>query len=503
MDISREIFSGKRGDTLLMRKSRFTRLAILLLLAALLCPALCLSAYATGACEYYSMSMTVGADASERYVSWYMTADAFVTLEYAELPPDGEFPQLFYEVSPSPRYSNTNAAWYCNALLDYLEPDTEYAYRICINGETPDEFYTFKTAPQGSFEFLFVADPQIGATGNIEGDLVGWQQTLTRATTMFPNAKLLVSAGDQVESATNMEQYRAVLSPAELSSLAFAPTIGNHDSWHGTFSHHFTLPNTLVGGNRYGETAAGSDYWYRYNGGLFIHLNTNNADVEEHRVFMEYAIDENPDAAWKIVVLHHSLYSAGGHYNSEETLNLREELVPLLTELDVDVVLMGHDHVYVRTYMMNEFVPDDTVTLPTSVTDPTGILYLTGGTAAGQKWYTLPAGEAFPYAAVIKQEQAAIFTHVTVKNSSFAINVYRSDSGVLLDSFEIRRTGVVDDPGPTPTPTPDLTPTPDPTPTQPPADDSVVLWVAIPSATVALAAAGVGTALYLRRRRTK
>jgi 3',5'-cyclic AMP phosphodiesterase CpdA len=50
---------------------------------------------------------------------------------------------------------------------------------------------------------------------------------------------------------------------------------------------------------------------------------------------------------WKVVALHHPLYSSGHHGS---TLDARERLEPILVRHHVDLVLAGHDHNYERTH---------------------------------------------------------------------------------------------------------------------------------------------------------
>jgi 3',5'-cyclic AMP phosphodiesterase CpdA len=52
------------------------------------------------------------------------------------------------------------------------------------------------------------------------------------------------------------------------------------------------------------------------------------------------------NSAWKIVYLHHPLYSSGATHGS--SLALRQTLEPLFVKYGVRVVLTGHDHIYER-----------------------------------------------------------------------------------------------------------------------------------------------------------
>lgn len=61
-------------------------------------------------------------------------------------------------------------------------------------------------------------------------------------------------------------------------------------------------------------------------------------------------------ALWKIVFLHHPLYSSAKKHGNEssdgkEVLRLRQSIEPILIKYSVDVVVNGHDHVYERPQM--------------------------------------------------------------------------------------------------------------------------------------------------------
>jgi hypothetical protein len=58
---------------------------------------------------------------------------------------------------------------------------------------------------------------------------------------------------------------------------------------------------------------------------------------------------------WTIVYFHHSLYTKGSHDSDTETdlVILRQLLNPILEDYGVDLVLMGHSHVYERSYLLD------------------------------------------------------------------------------------------------------------------------------------------------------
>lgn len=382
--------------------------------------------------------ITMGADETSRNITWYSpSTSSTASVEYAVKGDDDTFPTEYMSANATAKSSS--GYYYCQATMTGLAADTEYIYRF-KNGNIISQTYTLSTGADGAFSFIFVGDPQIGASGNAETDGANWAATLDTALNHFPETSFLISAGDQVNSAGSESEYAQYLSPEAMTKLTTATVIGNHDTGSAAHSRHFYDPNkTASNGQTYGATNAGCDYWYVYNDVLFLNLNTNNVSTAEHKAFMEDAIAQNPHVLWKVVVFHHSIYSAAGHAVNLDILTRREELVPVFTELDIDVVLMGHDHVYVRSYMMNGFAADRTNGIQSSVTDPSGILYLTACSSSGSKYYSLLNSD-FEYAAVKVQENTPNYTNVQVTPTSFKISTYRSTDSSLVDEFEIKKT---------------------------------------------------------------
>ena len=186
-------------------------------------------------------------------------------------------------------------------------------------------------------------------------------------------------------------------------------------------------------------TKAGSDYWFVYENTLFIDINSNNRSTAEHKAFIEEAIAANPNVKWKTVVFHHSIYSTASHVNDSDIITRREELPQVFTDLDIDVVLMGHDHVYTRTYMMNGYTPDTEQGEKSSVTNPTGILYLTANSASGSKYYDIKAPNA-EYSAKMDQSYRRTVTDIDVTDTSYTMTTYYADTMEVLDQFTINKT---------------------------------------------------------------
>lgn len=381
-----------------------------------------------------SVILMVGSDETSRNLTWYANVDTAGNVQWAKQSDmqDGLFPAQYNEAAATSIATNDEGFYSNQATMTNLEENTAYVYRV-VNGDTVSQIYTFETGDfDEGFSFILAGDPQIGA-GNTETDTVGWDETLDTAIAQL-DPDFLVSAGDQVNTNNNETQYTGYLNDA-LTYLTSATTIGNHDSGSAAYNEHFNLPNEST---QLGATTAGTDYWFVYDNTLFMVINSNNRSTAEHKEFLESAIAQNPDVRWKTVVFHHSVYSTASHVDDGDIIERREELPPMFSELDIDVVLMGHDHVYTRTYMMNGTTPDDSQGVQSEVTNPEGVLYLTANSASGSKYYDIKAPEA-AYSAVMDQSYRRTITDIDVTDTSYTMTTYYMDTMEVLDTFTINK----------------------------------------------------------------
>ena len=376
-----------------------------------------------------SIFLTVGNDTSSQGITWYADTETAGEVQYAVKTGD-TFPENYLTVPASSTAANEKGFYSNQAVLTGLLPDKEYVYRV-KNGDTISDIYSFTSGNNdGSYEFAFVGDPQIGA-GSTDSDIEGWNETLKTISSKF-NADFLLSGGDQVNTASNETQYTGYINEL-FTSLPSATTIGNHDSGSAAYNQHFNLPNESADK---GQTTAGSDYWFVYENTLFINLNSNDRSTAEHKAFIEEAIAANPNVKWKTVVFHHSIFSTASHVDDGDIITRRNELPQVFKDLDIDVVLMGHDHVYTRTYMMDGTTPDTSKGVQSSVTNPTGILYLTANSASGSKYYDIKAPNA-EYSAKMDQSYRRMVTDIKVTDTSYTMKTYYADDLSLLDEFTI------------------------------------------------------------------
>ncbi len=392
---------------------------------------------------FTSVVMNIGASESQRNLTWYTTTKrtAEVHLALASDVKGDVFPENYQTFVATSTLATNKEGYFTNkATITGLKERTSYVYRL-VSGSTKSGLYKFRTGYFSKFTFGFLGDPQFGW----DYWTPYWRDSLQKVTGKY-NADFLVCAGDQVDNGEIEAEYDYFLVD-ELTTNAFAPTIGPYHDFkpnapNPAFSEHYNLPNVS---DKYGVTQAGADYWYRYNNALFMHLNSSDTDglYDEHYAFMKDAIEKNSDAKWRFVVFHNALFSTGPHSASEMAAP-REHFSPQLSELGIDVVLSGHDHVYVRSKMMIGNKISDDVVKNNTVTDPKGVLHICANSSSGSKFYEKQVENA-NYVALDNYTQLAsavifdVSDHKLTMKSVFLkgdVNLNVED-GTVFDTFTI------------------------------------------------------------------
>ena len=234
---------------------------------------------------------------------------------------------------------NGKAAYYV-ARLRQLKPDAHYRYRAVTQGCGSD-WFTFKTYPEQRdlFSFLFVGDVQdtIGGIAN---------RLLRDALAHHPECEFLVCGGDLIERPTNQHWAETFLT---LDSIGQAMPIlnatGNHDYLKGIIQRlerRFPLVFSYFLDSKVGDNMV---YTLNYcNAQLFV-LDSNREFfyLWTQRQWLEEQLSQSR-AKWKILVLHHPLYSVKGKNNAIQ----RWMFDDLVQKYGVDLVLQGHEHAYAR-----------------------------------------------------------------------------------------------------------------------------------------------------------
>lgn len=423
--------------------------------------------------NYEHVSLTPGADETQLNYAWYShTVETPKVRVATKQNMDGA---IEFEGTQTEAVTIDGVKYYSNkVIVKNLKEDTNYYYQVMQNGKWQDaEVYTTKSFSE--FSFLYVGDPQIGASKNqtsteqekmvsvgnevsstaadnlaARNDGYNWNNILNDAVKDHSNVSFIVSAGDQVNAGKNEREYAAYLGADALTSLPVATMIGNHDSVSNQYSLHFNNPNAFSSKDAnyiQGQTEAGTDYYYSYGNVLFIVLDTNNYNCATHENVMKKAISENKDAKWRIVVFHQDIFGSGYDHSDSDGMVLRTQLTPLMDKYDIDVVLQGHDHTYSRTYQLQGDGKDHTAygkdvdmksadyitqnncyqivddTESGTVVNPKGTVYLEANSATGSKFYNLIASKQ-DYISERSQTWTPSYSVVTVTDNSFSVKTY-------------------------------------------------------------------------------
>jgi len=154
-------------------------------------------------------------------------------------------------------------------------------------------------------------------------------------------------------------------------------------------------------------------------------INQQEAIDNEQLVWLNDALSASK-ARWKVVFLHHSIYSAatkfGGHGRQRSLLRLRSLLEPIFVNRGVDLVLAGHDHHYDRSTLQ-----------PTASPNRHRVQYVTAGASALLRVGVVSQKNTFTAKAV-----AGVNSFLVVRATTDAIQIEAiGGDGKTLDTFAV------------------------------------------------------------------
>ena len=303
------------------------------------------------------------------------------------------------QASESPKYDICTAAGLPrNTKFDYvshkaqatnLTPGTVYSWRVGY-GEYWSEVAQFvtKDANQGDFSFVYMTDSHIQDAEYIEQA----RQCAEAVVKNEPDVKFCVFPGDFVDTggATNSEWqweqwFEGSMRPA-LNKMAFVPTDGNHDDSPSlNYDFHF---NTDWGFANAAETKPqfkGITYSFVYGDVLFLVYSlqdwwraqgSSDKDLKSTYLSKDVAnwfkdqIAKYPNTRYRVTLSHKNIFSGAGHHTDDECPLLRDIMIPILKECEIDLAIQGHDHCY---EVMGPVDPDTWTVVPGSITDTTRV----------------------------------------------------------------------------------------------------------------------------------
>ncbi|MFC8921971.1 fibronectin type III domain-containing protein [Cellulosimicrobium sp. NPDC057127] len=389
--------------------------------------------------EVRDVALNIGADETQANVAWFSTLPGAGEVQWARATDGaGEVDWASAQTSSSTGGPSSDGATYHHATMTGLEEHTSYTYRVGSAATGWSEPSTFDTGTFGDeFSFLFIGDAQIGASGNAAADADRWAASLDTMTERHPDTAFLLSAGDQVDTAGSTQQYTGFLAPEQMRELRFAVQDGNHDTASALYDQHYAMPNLSSDPRR--------DYWYSYNDVLVVAIDSNDssaAQIAQHETFLRDVVTEHgDDHAWVLVTFHHSLYSQAFHSRDTDVVRMREALSPVFSELGVDLVLAGHDHIYTRSHLMEGTTPvapaSEAAVGDVLVPDDDQVLYVTGNSASGSKFYGFDGLK--PWTARWEQERTPSYSDVDVTPGTLTVTTYETATERVMDQVTLQR----------------------------------------------------------------
>lgn len=347
-----------------MKKSMFRILSIVLCFALLFGGAV--STSAEGSVEISRIHCTVNGDtATQRGISWFTNVETDTVVEIYSLGLINVTDKLTIETECEEWDGN----YMHKANISGLTAGVTYTYRIG-NGEVW-ETGTF-TTDNGDNIVNFVAVADIQAS-SLENFVVG-QATINAAFEKMPYADFYVNLGDFTNDSTNEEwDFYAEAMDGINAAQTIIPVAGNHDSNSGWFDAMFALDTTESV-----QTNNGVNYSFDYGNVHVAVVNTNDMIAISNSQLTWLENDMNStDKDWKIVFMHKSPYSLGKDIKWPDACYLQETLAAVCDRTNVDLVMSGHDHMYVRTKPLN----DNAVT-----SQENGTTYVLAGTAGSKRY---------------------------------------------------------------------------------------------------------------------
>jgi hypothetical protein len=298
------------------------------------------------------------------------------------------------------------------ATLRGLNPNTSYIYRVGREGYWGEPASFATAGPAGQFSFLYMGDVQRGYEY--------WGEMLKSAVAENPGLKFGLLGGDLVDAGNDSydwEQFFDAAAPV-FSRIPLMPATGNHDD-KDLFWNSFALPQNGPAGFK--EKFYSFDYGNCHIAVLDSnYMGASGAGYDKISDWLRNDLN-NSGQRWKFLVFHHPPYPV---VPDDHAGNLQINWVPLFEQCDVDVVFVGHQHVYMRT---------KPIRAGQVTTDGNGIVYIMGN--AGMKYY--PAGPAYDYIAK-ELDYVSNYEVININGDTFTLTA-RDAGGQVIDSYTITK----------------------------------------------------------------
>ena len=243
------------------------------------------------------------------------------------------------------------------ALAVNLKPGTTYSFRVG-NEDAWSEIGHFTTAAESydkneGFSFIYITDTQAQNDGMFDVS----QKTAHAAQKMVSDARFVLVNGDLVEtSGTNNSEWEYVQWFSTMQDIwmnyPLVVAQGNHDtSSNANFSWHFNTDTSFNKLAAVPTTMEGTVYSFVQGDALFLVVNYEDYKKEGYFAaltkWMKEQDEAHKDVKWRIATFHKNMFTGSRSHQSDKDGHLvRENMLPVFDELNIDLALQGHDHIY-------------------------------------------------------------------------------------------------------------------------------------------------------------
>ncbi|MCB9665706.1 MAG: metallophosphoesterase family protein [Alphaproteobacteria bacterium] len=245
--------------------------------------------------------------------------------------------------------------------LTDLKPDRGYCYRVVMDGKDLTGPMAFRTAPPRDVDrkirFLVLGDFG-GGPGSPAGPV------LDEILKHVDEIDFWVTTGDNAYGSGTWQEWEDNIFSFYrhlLRRVSFWPTPGNHD-YGSPFQLTPMLTNFDLPKNAYRDFDKERYYSFDWGPAHFVMADSQFAaiqinpidPVDDMAVWMRDDLKASAEMPWQIAVWHHPLYMTTPGRSA--AVPVRVHLAPLVEELEVPLVLNGHNHTYERFSHMKDGV---------------------------------------------------------------------------------------------------------------------------------------------------
>jgi hypothetical protein len=294
-------------------------------------------------------------------------------------------------ITKSGAMSPFNDFYIQSAKLTGLAPGSTYNYRILTGGSQlgTSTLKPARSASETAFSFVVIGDSGM-ADDNQKGVAARIQQL---------NPEFILHCGDIIGYDTNkqptvyQEWHKKFFDiyKATLDHIPLYPAIGNHDFQDypdglTPYLNVFYLPeNVTASGDK--EKYYSFDYGNAHFAVIDVYAPYGTGSAQQNWLIQDL---QSTNQFWKIVWMQTGPYSSNawsggipGGSEASANMNIRNTLVPIFQQYNVDIVFAGDQHIYERSVPWKKTTSTADLGFPAGVNQGGVVYVITGGGGAG------------------------------------------------------------------------------------------------------------------------